>query len=85
MARRNVGTWTDNTRGTSQILYYITKSNVREHRLTIEMDETISRYLTEVAKVELSSSDPCVFYKRKNGRVVFILGVYVDDTLIFWN
>jgi hypothetical protein len=44
--------------------------------------KTISKHLIEVAKMEQSSSDPCVFYKRKNGRVVLIFGVYVDDTLV---
>jgi Reverse transcriptase (RNA-dependent DNA polymerase) len=31
--------------------------------------------------MQQSHSDPCIFYKHKEGKLVLILVVYVDDTL----
>ncbi len=45
--------------------------------------KTFSKYLTEVMNFIQSKADPCVFIKRdENGKLLIILAVYVDDTLI---
>jgi Reverse transcriptase (RNA-dependent DNA polymerase) len=35
----------------------------------------------EQLKLSQSETDPCIFYKEKNNKVVLILALYVDDTL----
>jgi Reverse transcriptase (RNA-dependent DNA polymerase) len=35
----------------------------------------------EQLKLSQSKTDPCIFYKEKNNKVVLILALYVDDTL----
>jgi hypothetical protein len=44
--------------------------------------KTFANFLKNVLKLEQSKSDPCIFYKKVQGKVVLILGVYVDDTLV---
>jgi hypothetical protein len=44
--------------------------------------KTFANFLGSVLKLEQSRSDPCVFFKKTKGRVVLILGVYVDDTMV---
>ncbi len=44
---------------------------------------TFTKYLTEVVKLKQCKSDPCIFTKKNDkGRIVLILGIYVDDTVI---
>ena len=43
--------------------------------------KTFSNYLKEKLNMLQSATDPCIFYKRKEGKVVLILVLYVDDTL----
>ena len=40
-----------------------------------------SKYLMEQLKMIQSKTDPCIFNKEKNGKVVLIIALYVDDTL----
>ena len=41
----------------------------------------ISEYLKEMS-MEQSQTDPCIFFKQENKKLVLILAVYVDDTLV---
>jgi hypothetical protein len=43
--------------------------------------KTFSKHLMEQLKLQQSMTDPCIFYKEKNNKVVLILAMYVDDTL----
>ena len=44
---------------------------------------TFSKHLIEVVKLTQNKTNPCVFTKyNKEGRVVLILAIYVDDTII---
>ena len=43
--------------------------------------KTFSKHLMEQLKMIQSKTDPCIFYKEKNGKVVLIMALYVDDTL----
>jgi hypothetical protein len=44
---------------------------------------TFSKHLTTTVGLTQSKTDPCMFIKRNNqGKVVLILAVYVDDTII---
>jgi hypothetical protein len=44
--------------------------------------KTFANFLRDVLNLEQSKSDPCIFYKKVKGKVVLILGVYGDDTLV---
>jgi hypothetical protein len=39
--------------------------------------------MKDVLKLEQSKSDPCIFYKNIQGKVVLMLGVYIDDTMVY--
>ena len=43
--------------------------------------KTFSKHLVETLMLVQSKSDPCIFYKHKNGKLVLVLALYVDDTL----
>jgi Reverse transcriptase (RNA-dependent DNA polymerase) len=43
--------------------------------------KTFSKHLMEQLKLQQRMTDPCIFYKVKNNKVVLILAMYVDDTL----
>jgi hypothetical protein len=44
--------------------------------------KTFTNFLKNVLKLKQSRSDQCVLFKKTNGRVVVILGDYVDDTMV---
>jgi hypothetical protein len=44
--------------------------------------KTFTNFLRNALNLEQSKSDPCIFYKKVQGRVVLILGVNVDDTMV---
>jgi Reverse transcriptase (RNA-dependent DNA polymerase) len=42
---------------------------------------TFSKHLMEQLKLQQSMTDPCIFYKVKNNKVVLILAMYAGDRL----
>jgi Reverse transcriptase (RNA-dependent DNA polymerase) len=43
--------------------------------------KTFSKHIMEQLNLSQSKTDPCIFYKEKNNKVVLILVLYVDDIL----
>jgi hypothetical protein len=44
--------------------------------------KTFDNFLRNVLNLKQSKSDPCIFYKKVQGKVVLMLGVYVYDTMV---
>jgi hypothetical protein len=44
--------------------------------------KTFANFLKDMLEQKQSKSDPCIFYKKIQGKVVLMLGVYVDDTMV---
>jgi hypothetical protein len=47
--------------------------------------KAFANFLKDVLKLEQSKSDPCIFYKKIQLKVVLMLGVYVDVTMVCGN
>ena len=43
--------------------------------------KTFSEFLKKELKLQQSLSDPCIFYKKNEGKLVLVLVLYVDDTM----
>ena len=43
--------------------------------------KTFTKHLVDHLKLVQSRSDPCIFYKIKNNKLILVLALYVDDTL----
>jgi hypothetical protein len=44
--------------------------------------KTFANFLEDVLKLEQSKLDLCIFYKKIQEKVVLVMGVYVDDTMV---
>ena len=43
--------------------------------------KTFTKHLVDTLKLVQSKSDPCIFYKHRQNKLVLVLALYVDDTL----